>query len=96
MYRNHEATAKKDFPGSLYEILSNECMEQLYDDNTDGDFGEIGFLSFSRLHHMNLHYLEVELAAELADIVSKRDSGGTSRRQMLRVRKKLREYSRLP
>jgi hypothetical protein len=89
MYRNHKAIAVTELQGDLFKILASECMEQLYDDNPDGKFGSIGVLSFARLHHMNLHYFEADLAAELARIVEKKD---TNKRQMMRVRKKLREY----
>lgn len=87
MGRQHKKTLRS---GDLFEVLANECMEQLYDDNTEGGFGEVGFLSFSRLHHMNLHYFEAELAAEMEDIVGKKN---TDRQQMIRVRRRLREYS---
>jgi hypothetical protein len=76
--------------GNLFTILANECTEQLYDDNVDGKFGSIGVLAFSRLHHMNLHFFEAELAAELASIGERKD---TDRRQMGRIRTLLRGYS---
>ncbi|KAF2271722.1 uncharacterized protein EI97DRAFT_446390 [Westerdykella ornata] len=90
MYRYHEDIAVKELEGKLFKILANECMEQRYDDNVDARFGFVNFLSFGRLHHMNLHYFEVELACELADIVKKKD---TDRDQLLRIRTKLRGYS---
>jgi hypothetical protein len=91
MYRKHENIAIEELNGNLFKVLANECMEQLYDDNPNAKFGSIGVLSFARLHHMNLHYFEADLATELADIVEK---GDTNRQQMMRVRKKLREYSK--
>ncbi|KAJ9658918.1 hypothetical protein H2201_007568 [Coniosporium apollinis] len=91
MYRKHEDIARENIAGNFFKVLANECMEQLYDDNPNGKFGSIGVLSFARLHHMNLHYFEADLAAELATVIKKKD---TDRRQMMRIRKKLREYSK--
>lgn len=89
--RGHNDISAKNVPGDLFKILANECMEQLYDDNFDGKFGAVHVLAFSRLHHMNLHYFEAELAAELASIGEKKN---TDREQMLRIRKTLRDYSK--
>src|SRR5690606_33331846 len=80
-YRNHDEIAAKGVRGGLITVLAQECMEQLYDDNPDAKFGSIAVLSFSRLHHINLHYLEAELAAELARVV---DRKSTTREQLLR------------
>ncbi|KIW90280.1 uncharacterized protein Z519_08924 [Cladophialophora bantiana CBS 173.52] len=65
-------------------------MEQLYDDAPDNKFGAIGFLSFARLHHLNLHYFEVELARELKDL---KTQGNTGETQIMKIRKLLREYN---
>ena len=89
MPRGHKNIAAKS---NLFTILAQECMEQLYDDNFEGKFGDVHVLAFSRLHHMNLHYFEAELAAELASIAEKKT---TDREQMLRIRMTLREYSKL-
>lgn len=75
IYRKHEDIARENIAGNLFKGLANECMEQLYDDNPNGKFGSIGVLSFARLHHMNLHYFEADLAAELAAVIKKKDTG---------------------
>jgi hypothetical protein len=49
----------------------------------------IRVLLFARLHHLNLHYFEVELGAELAAL---KDKGTMTKEQILRVRRKLKEY----
>jgi len=79
------------YPGEGLFVIAKECMEQLYDDNTDGKFGTVDFLSFNRLHHLNLHYFEFELATELEKVV-KEDAEPTCE-DVLQVRKLLREYS---
>lgn len=87
MYRKHTPI---DLPGaSIYDILAHECPESLSDDAPDGKFGAIGFLSFTRLHHLSLHYFEVELTRELIGITGKT----TDRKQILKVRRLLRDYS---
>ncbi|EXJ65626.1 uncharacterized protein A1O5_11153 [Cladophialophora psammophila CBS 110553] len=75
---------------SQFKLLANECMEQLYDDAPDNKFGAIGFLSFARLHHLNLHYFEVELTRELKDLENEENTGET---QIFKIRKLLREYN---
>ena len=87
--RGHNGIAAQS---NLFTILAQECMEQLYDDNFEGKFGAVHVLEFSRLHHMNLHYFEAELAAELASIAEKKT---TDRKQMLKIRKTLRGYGKL-
>ncbi len=87
--RKHEGISVENIPGDLFKILANECMEQLYDDNFDGKFGAVHVLAFTRLYHMNLHYFEAELAAEVASIGTKKN---TNRKQMLRIRKTLKDY----
>jgi hypothetical protein len=88
MYRKHTLV---NLPrASVYEILAQECMEQLYDDTPNGDFGTIGFLSFTRLHHLNLHYFEAELTREMTQITARKS---TDRKQILKVRRLLRHYS---
>ncbi|KAG8353993.1 hypothetical protein FVEN_g8252 [Fusarium venenatum] len=89
MYRSHNTFAAQNVEGNLFKILAQECMEQIYDDNPDAKFGSVAVLSFARLHHINLHYFEVELAADLADIV---DKGTTTRKQLLEIRTRLRDY----
>lgn len=88
MYRKHPPV---NLPrASVYDILAQECMEQLYDDAPDGNFGTIGFLSFTRLHHLNLHYFEAELTREMTEIAARKT---TDRKQILKVRRLLRHYS---
>jgi hypothetical protein len=88
MYRKHRLV---NLPkASVYDILAQECMEQLYDDAPNGNFGSIGFLSFTRLHHLNLHYFEAELTREMTEITAKKT---TDRKQILKVRRLLRHYS---
>lgn len=88
VYRHHP---KAKGSGDIYKILSTECMEQLYDDNVQAKFGTTDFLSFSRLHHLNLHYFEFQLAKELTNVVSSQN--GASESDILRVRELLRGYS---
>ena len=89
MYRKHTPI---DLHGaSIYNILAHECMESLSDDAPDGKFGAVGFLSFTRLHHLNLHYFEVELTRELIKITGKT----TNKMQILKLRRLLRDYSEL-
>ena len=91
--RGHNGIAAQNLQSSnLFTTSAQECMEQLYDDNFEGKFGAIHVLAFSRLIHINLHYFETELAAELASIAEKKT---TDREQMLRVRKTLRGCSKL-
>jgi hypothetical protein len=95
MYRAHTPVelASASVPSaSVYDVLAQECMEQLYDDAPNGDFGSIGFLSFTRLHHLNLHYFEAELTREMMAITT---NGTTDRKQILKVRRLLRHYSEL-
>ncbi|KAH6703239.1 hypothetical protein BKA61DRAFT_680859 [Leptodontidium sp. MPI-SDFR-AT-0119] len=93
IYRKHKqiTSSEKGPKASLFKILADECMEQYYDDNFEEKFGTVDVLAFGKLHHMNLHYFEVELAAELADVMDEKTA--TDRKQMLRIRKTLREYS---
>ena len=87
MYREHPpVNTSRDI--SVYDILAQECMEQLFDDAPDGNFGTIGFLSFTRLHHLNLHYFEAELTREMIGIAEKI----TNRKQILKIRNLLRDY----
>jgi hypothetical protein len=95
MYRAHtpvELSSASVPSASVYDVLAQECMEQLYDDAPNGDFGSIGFLSFTRLHHLNLHYFEAELTREMMAITT---NGTTDRKQILKVRRLLRHYSEL-
>lgn len=88
MRREHQ---RKQMKGTVLEMLANECMEQLYDDSPDGKFGHIGLLSFTRLHHLSLHYFEVELSTELEIIVNTKN---TDEAQIFKIRKMLHEYSK--
>jgi hypothetical protein len=70
-------------------FLTHEALHVYSGDTPSKDACGMGVLAFGRLHHLNLHSFEKELADELVQL---HDKGTTSREQILKLRGLLGEY----
>jgi hypothetical protein len=83
---------KKHVPFTRPDVtgcLAQEAINVYSEESPSNDACGMGVLAFGRLHHLNLHAFEEELAKELVDLHS---TETTSRSQILRVRKLLADY----
>lgn len=76
--------------GDIYKLLTHEALNIEHLESISQDRFGMRVLLFSRLHHLNLHYFEVELAAEQTNL----RAGPCDREQILRIRALLKEYGK--
>jgi hypothetical protein len=73
--------------GDVYKLLAHEALNHEHLESISQDKFGMRVLLFSRLHHLNLHYFEVELAAETTNL----KAGACDREQILRIRALLKD-----
>jgi len=78
-----------DTYNDVENFLAHEALHTYSEDTPSSDAYGIGALVFGRLHHLNLHAFEEELAGELVQLHCTKT---TSREQIIRIRKLLAEY----
>jgi hypothetical protein len=80
-------THSQTIEGDVYKLLAHEALFHDTLESISQDKFGMRVLLFPRLHHLNLHYFEVELAAEVANLKKE----GCDREQILRIRALLKD-----